>query len=720
MSANAARLDAITAITNYKPEISFSYEDEPSGDLFGTNVFNLIAMKELLSKPTYKKVVAIISEGAPFDPAIADEVASAMKAWAMSRGTTHYAHVFFPLTGRMAKKHDSFFDPAGHSIIAEFTGASLIQQEPDGSSFPGGDLRATHEARGYTAWDITSPPYLLENENGMTLCIPSVFVAWTGESMDTKTPLLRAQAAMGKQAERVLKAFGHEDVSLVTASAGPEQEYFLVDQNFYNLRPDLLSAGRTLFGATPPKGQEFDDHYFGVIENRVQAFMFEFEREAYKLGIPVKTRHNEVSPGQYEVAPVYQAANVAADDQQQIMNLLQSVAQSYNFECLLHEKPFAGVNGSGKHLNFSIGNRTQGNLLDPGDTPHENLQFLAFCAAIVRAVYKRATLLRASVAGAGNDHRLGANEAPPAIISIFLGKQLADVMDQIASGELTGSLEAGIIDLAVASLPKLPAHAGDRNRTSPFAFTGNKFEFRAVGSSQTISHALVVLNTIMAEAFDYVATELESSDAPLDEKVLAVVKGIVDECGAVLFEGNGYSEEWHAEAERRGLPNLRTSADALPVWGEEDTVALFEKYGVMSPAETHARMDVLLEQYAMQVNVESNLVVEMARTIFYPAAVRYQTELAAAAANLKAAGLSPETGTLEKVTDLINKLTVAVDELASLKEVEVDDPIAQARHEADNVLPKMAEVRCYVDELEGYVPDDVWPLPTYQEMLFIR
>ncbi len=690
-----------------------------AGDLFGVNVFNFDVMKSMLSKSTYKKLVAIITEGAPFDTEIADAVASAMKAWAMDRGTTHYAHVFFPLTGRMATKHDSFFDPSGHSIIAEFSGSSLIQQEPDGSSFPGGNLRATHQARGYTAWDVTSPAYLLENSNGSTLCIPTVFVSWTGESMDLKTPLLRAQAAMGVQAERVLKQFGHKEVSLVTASGGPEQEYFLIDQGFFNARPDLLSAGRTLFGVAPPKGQEFDDHYFGVIEDRVQAFMFEFEREAYKLGIPVKTRHNEVSPGQYEVAPVYESANVAADDQQLIMHLLQTVAQNYNFVCLLHEKPFAGVNGSGKHLNFSIGNRTQGNLLEPGDTPHENLQFLTFCAAVIRAVYKRSTLLRAAVAGAGNDHRLGANEAPPAIISIFLGKQLSDVMEQIKAGDLTGSLPAGELDLGVASLPILPAHAGDRNRTSPFAFTGNKFEFRAVGSSQAINSPLIVLNSIFAESLDYVATEMEGMDGSIEEKALAVIKGIIDECSPVLFEGNGYSEEWHAEAEERGLPNLRTSADALPVWGEESTVELFEKYGVMTPAETKARLDVFVEQYNMQVNVESNLVLEMAKTQILPAAIRYQSELAGAAANLKAAGLEPDLTALEEVTGLVNELSAKIADLAELKSHD-GEGLEEARYYADKVLPKMLEIREVVDTLEGIVADDLWPLPTYQEMLFIR
>ena len=715
MSGNPTRLQAITQAAAQEIPQSFAYEDLPSGELFGRNVFGLDVMEKMLSKSTYKKVKAIIKEGAAFDDSLADEIASAMKSWAMDRGATHFSHVFYPLTGRMAQKHDSFFDPAGSSVIAELTGSAIIQQEPDGSSFPGGGLRATHEARGYTAWDITSTAYLLENENGTTLCIPTAFISWTGESMDFKTPLLRAQAAMGAQAARVLTALGEENVANVTASAGPEQEYFLVDRSFYFLRPDLLAAGRTLFGAASPKGQEFDDHYFGVINDRVQAFMFDFEREAYKLGIPVTTRHNEVSPGQYEIAPVYQSANQAADNQQLVMHLLQSIAEKHNFACLLHEKPFAGVNGSGKHLNFSIGNATQGNLLDPGDTPHSNTQFLVFCAGIVAGVFKNATMLRAAVASANNDHRLGANEAPPAIISIFLGRQLSDVMEQIKAGNITGSLPSSVLDLGVATLPNLPADSGDRNRTSPFAFTGNRFEFRAVGSSQSISGPLMVLNAIMAEAFDAIADKLESGMAPMD-----VVKEILDECGNILFEGNGYAEAWHNEAAERGLPNLRTSADALPVWGEQKTVDLLAKYGVMQAAETHARMNVFMEQYDMQVNVESNVVVEIAKTVIYPAATRYMSDLAGTAATMQAVGVAADTTILSEVSGLVSSMMSAVTELEALKVEETADETAQIRHCADAILPKMLEIREAVDALEGLISDDLWPLPTYQEMLFIR
>lgn len=718
--SNISRLEAIASIIQSEPTMGFDYETTPSGDLFGSNVFSLDVMSGVLSEGALAAMKATIKEGEPFDAKYADEVASKMKDWAMARGATHYSHVFYPLTGRMAQKHDSFFDPKGSGIIADFEGDLLVQQEPDGSSFPGGGIRATHEARGYTVWDPSSPAFLIENQNGITLCLPTVFLAWTGESMDLKTPLLRAQAAMGKQAERMLKGMGAKEVAPVSASGGPEQEYFLIDKNFVYARPDLMTAGRTLFGAPSPKGQEFDDHYFGTIHERVQAFMFEFEREAYKLGIPIKTRHNEVAPGQYEVAPVYQGANQSADNQQLIMWLLETIAQRHNFVCLLHEKPFAGVNGSGKHLNFSIGNSTHGNLLNPGDEPHKNLEFIAFCTAIIRGVCKNATLLRAAIASASNDHRLGANEAPPAIISIFLGSQLSDVMDQIRAGKVTRSLEAGQLDAGVTTIPVSAKHAGDRNRTSPFAFTGNKFEFRAVGSNQAINSPFVALNALMAESFDYFASELESRSGSAKVKVLAIAKDILDDCHSVLFEGNGYSEEWHAEAETRGLANLRTSADALPILGDETTTALYEKYDIMSPKETHARMEVALEQYNMTVNVESNLVVEMAKTLIYPAAVRHAGELADSLDEIKSNGIDLDDRPLREVVENINGMMKAVAELELAKAHEDEDPAAHALHGANAILPKMLEVREYADALEGQVADDLWPLPTYQEMLFIR
>ena len=510
MVAVSARQRAIEAVSTYRPSVEPIPSDEAPGELFGSNVFSQAVMQKRLPKQVYRSVVATIEHSEPLDPSVADIVASAMKDWAIEKGATHYAHVFYPLTGLTAEKHDSFLEPDGNGAsIAEFAGKTLVQGEPDASSFPNGGLRQTFEARGYTGWDVTSPAYILENPNGNTLCIPTVFVSWTGEALDKKTPLLRSQQAMSVQAQRVLALFGHQDIGAVSSFAGAEQEYFLIDRHFFFGRPDLMASGRTLFGAPAPKGQEFDDHYFGAIPERVLAFMLDAERELFKLGIPAKTRHNEVAPGQFEIAPVFEKANIATDHQQLLMVTLRRVAEKYGMECLLHEKPFAGVNGSGKHVNFSLGNATQGNLLNPGDTPHENAQFLVFCAAVIRAVHLYGGVLRSVVASASNDHRLGANEAPPAIISIFLGEQLSDVFDQIAKGGATNSKEKGMLTIGVDTLPELPSDPGDRNRTSPFAFTGNRFEFRAPGSSQSIAGPMVAINTIMADSLDFIATELE-------------------------------------------------------------------------------------------------------------------------------------------------------------------------------------------------------------------
>src|SRR5271165_4015509 len=559
LSGSSARLQAIEAVTTYHPTSApLSFANVSASELFGSNVFGKSAMKERLPKPVFKSLIKTIETGSHLDPAIADVVAAAMKDWAISKGATHYTHVFYPLTGITAEKHDSFLSPDGDGgAIAEFSGKTLTQGEPDASSFPNGGMRNTFEARGYTAWDVTSPAYILENPNGTTLCIPTAFVSWTGEALDKKTPLLRAMQALNTQAQRVLKLFGHSDGALVASTAGPEQEYFLIDRNFYFSRPDLYTAGRTLFGAKPPKGQEFEDHYFGAIPERVLAFMLESERELFKLGIPIKTRHNEVAPAQYEVAPVFETANIATDHQQLVMITLRRVAEKYGMTCLLHEKPFAGVNGSGKHVNFSLGSSSQGNLLDPGHTPHANMQFLVFCAAVIRAVHKHADLLRAVVAHAGNDHRLGANEAPPAIISVFLGEQLADIFEQIKQGGLKSSKGKGTLTVGVDVLPPLPKDAGDRNRTSPFAFTGNRFEFRAVGSAQSIAGPLVAMNTIIAESLDYCATELEKatggSAAKLPGAVQTLLKDIIEKHGAVVYNGDGYTEAWHQEAEKRGL-----------------------------------------------------------------------------------------------------------------------------------------------------------------------
>jgi glutamine synthetase len=727
MSGSKARQQAIQAVTNYKPiSEPLNFSETPANELFGANVFNSKVMQERLPKNVFRSLTRTIDRGEKLDPTVADAVASAMKAWALEKGATHYAHIFHPLTGLTAEKHDSFLEPDGHGgAVSEFTGKQLIQGEPDASSFPSGGIRNTFEARGYTAWDVTSPAYIIENPNGTTLVIPCAFVSWTGEALDKKTPVLRSMKALNTQATRILKLFGHKDSAMVIATAGPEQEYFLIDRNFFFARPDLLNAGRTLFGAKPPKGQEFEDQYFGAIPERVLACMLETERELYKLGVPVKTRHNEVAPSQYELAPIYENANVAADHQQLTMLMLRRVAEKYGLECLLHEKPFAGVNGSGKHLNWSLGNSTQGNLLEPGASPHENAQFLIFTAAVIRAVHKFGPVLRAAVASASNDHRLGANEAPPAIISIFLGSQLADVFEQLKKGPATSSKQGGTLTVGVDTLPALPKDAGDRNRTSPFAFTGNKFEFRAVASNQSISGPLVVLNTIVSESLDYIATKLEAATAGDSSKLNAAVQAVLLEVAtnhsAVIFNGDGYSEAWHQEAERRGLANLKTTVDALPALLNPEVAAVFEKYGVLSKRELESRADIYLEQYCKAVSSESKLVVEIARTLIYPAAMRYQSELAAAAANIKAAGLVPCLESLQKVTDLVNGLSTSLKALeATTCAHHADGLLEEAKHFCYDVLPAMSAVRKYADELEGIVADDLWPLPTYQEMLFIK
>lgn len=722
MSASNSRLQAINAVTNYKTAPSID-SAVLSTDLYGSNVFSPKEMQDRLPKSIYKSLLQTIESGAKLDPTVADAVATAMKNWALEKGATHYAHIFYPLTGLSAEKHDSFLSPDGvGSTIAEFSGKTLVQGEPDASSFPSGGIRSTFEARGYTIWDVTSPAYILESPNGSTLCIPTAFVSWTGDVLDNKTPLLRAMQALNTQSQRILRLFGHEKIGHVSSTAGAEQEYFLIDRNFFFARPDLLNAGRTLFGAKAPKGQEFEDQYFGVIPERVLSFMQESERELFKLGIPVKTRHNEVAPAQYEVAPVYETSNLAADHQQLVMSTLRRVAEKHGMAALLAEKPFGGVNGSGKHLNFSLGNATQGNLLEPGDTPHANAQFLVFCGAVIRAVDIHAALLRAVVATAGNDHRLGANEAPPAIISIFLGDQLADVFDQIRHGGAKTSKARGTINIGVDVLPTLPKDAGDRNRTSPFAFTGNKFEFRAVGSNQSIGAAITVLNVIVAESLEFIAGKLEKAEpGKLNETIQAVLQDIVNEHGKVIFNGNGYSEEWHNEAAKRGLPNLKTSVDALPAYTYETTVAAFEKFGVLTRRELEAREEIAFEQYVKTVNVEANLVAEIGKTIIYPAAARYLGQLADTAAKLKAAGVEADVSVLKRVAGLSNELLAAISKLEAAHSAEVCGGVAaEAKHYRDAVIPALTEVRTAADALEGVVADDLWPLPTYQEMLFIK
>ncbi len=724
MTASTTRLGSIDAVRHYRSPSAIFPTPEAPGEIFGENVFTKAVMQKRLPKPVFKSLMATIEHAKPLDPTVADVVAVAMKDWAMEKGATHYAHVFYPLTHLTAEKHDSFFEPGGDgSAIAEFAGKTLTQGEPDASSFPNGGLRTTFEARGYTGWDVTSPAYIFENPNGNTLCIPTVFVSMTGEALDNKTPLLRSQQAMARQAARVLHLFGHQDPDAVVSFAGAEQEYFLVDRGFFLGRPDLLNAGRTLFGAKPPKGQEFDDHYFGAIPERVLAYMMDCERELFKLGIPAKTRHNEVAPGQFELAPMFERSNVAADHQQLLMTILKRVAQKHGMECLFHEKPFAGINGSGKHVNFSLGNSTQGNLLLPGDTPHDNAQFLVFCAAVIRAVHKFGGLLRASVASATNDHRLGANEAPPAIISIFLGDQLTDVFEQIARGGATTSKEKGFLQIGVDTLPVLPTDPGDRNRTSPFAFTGNRFEFRAPGSLQAIAGPMITINTILAEALDHVATQIEALVAggtEFNAAVQTVLEEIIENHGAVVFNDDGYADDWQIEAAERGLPNLKTTLDALPELLTDESMELFSRYGVFNHREMHSRYDIALEQYILSIDVEAALTLEMATTVIMPAAMRYQTELALNASSLAAVGHDVDATTLDEVSAALGELREGITTLRSAYEhAAADTEEKRAEHAQEALLPAMVAIRLAADRLETLVADDLWPLPTYQEMLFI-
>ncbi|WP_320008548.1 glutamine synthetase III [Maridesulfovibrio sp.] len=728
MSSNTSRQGAITAVTNYStPEASFSFAESKPTELFGCNVFNDNVMKERLPKKVYKSLKKTIEEGAAIDPSIADTVANAMKEWALEKGATHYTHVFYPLTGLTAEKHDSFISPDGKgNCIAEFEGKLLIQGEPDASSFPNGGLRATFEARGYTAWDVTSPAYILENPNGTFLCIPTAFISWTGEALDKKTPLLKATQVVNKSAQRILKIFGDNSGNRVVSNAGPEQEYFLVDRNFYFARPDLMMAGRTLFGAKPAKGQELDDHYFGAVPRRVLSFMMDVEHELYKLGVPVKTRHNEVAPGQFEIAPVYEQSNIATDHNQMVMTTLKSVAKRHGMACLLHEKPFAGINGSGKHLNYSLSCNGHGSLFDPGDNPTENAQFLIFCAAAIRAVHIHSKLLRAVVATASNDHRLGANEAPPAIMSIFLGDQLSEIFNKIQEGNSPTPTSSGFLKAGVDTLPPLPRDAGDRNRTSPFAFTGNRFEFRAVGSNLSIAGPQVALNTMMAESLDYIADEMEKimggDQSKLNDAVNKVIKNIMDTHGQIVFNGDGYSEAWHKEAvEKRGLPNLRTSADAIPEIASPESIEMFTKYGVFTKEELISRKEIYLEQYNQAIITEAALVTKLAKTHILPGAVRYQKELAETCAAMKAIGVEFTTGTLEDVTSKLRGLQNANIELQKIMEAKPEgDVLEEAKYLCCTALPAMLEVRKYADQLEEVVADDLWCLPSYSEMLFIK
>jgi glutamine synthetase len=726
MGSSNVRQAAVKAIVSTRHQLNrVDFKTVHIKDLFGINVFNEEVQRQRLPKPIFKALQKTIKLGAMLDPTIADSVASAMKDWAIEKGATHYTHLFQPMTGITAEKHDSFLNPNGSGALAEFSGKELVKGEPDASSFPSGGLRATFEARGYTAWDPTSPAYIQDNPNGATLVIPTAFISWTGEALDKKTPLLRSMEALSTQALRVLRLFGNHDAVKVFTTVGPEQEYFLIDKNFYFARPDLITTGRTLFGAPPPKGQELEDQYFGAIPERILACMADAEAELFKLGVPVKTRHNEVAPSQYELAPLFESSNLATDHQNLIMEILRKTADHYGLVCLLHEKPFAGINGSGKHNNWSMATDAGENLLNPGDNPHDNAQFLVFCTAVIRAVAKYPELLRLSVATAHNDHRLGANEAPPAIISVFLGDQLQDIYDQLEKGAAKTSKQGGTMEIGVSVLPKLPREAGDRNRTSPFAFTGNKFEFRAVGSSQNISGPNTVLNTIVAESLDFVATNLENavkSGKDLNKAIQDLLQGMIKESKKVLFNGNGYSEEWHAEAEKRGLPNLKSTTDVLPVVTRKDSIELFTKYKVYTQKELESRFNILAEGYVKTVNIEGQTATMMAKTIILPAAMRYQGQVATTVNATKAAGVdnAAQSELLKSLTMSINDLQKNIVSLDKALHHHDSDPFAHAKHMKESVIPAMSELRKTTDKLETVIADDIWPLPTYREMLFIR
>jgi glutamine synthetase len=723
---SAVLTEAISAIRDWSVTEAKDTRFSRATETFGSLVFNDAVQQTRLPKPVYHALRRTITLGVPLDNSVADAVASAMKEWAVEHGATHYTHWFQPLTGITAEKHDSFLSPTGDGkAVAEFSGKELIKGEPDASSFPSGGMRSTFEARGYTAWDPTSPPWLLKSGNSTTLVIPTAFVSWTGEALDKKTPLLRSMEALSKQAVRVLRLFGSRAERVVT-TCGPEQEYFLIDRYFYLSRPDLINAGRTLFGARPPKGQELEDQYFGAIPDRVMAFMSEVETELYKVGVPVKTRHNEVAPSQYEIAPVFENANVATDHQMMTMETMRRTAPKYGLACLLHEKPFAGVNGSGKHLNWSISDDLGHNLLSPGANPHDNMQFLVFCVAVVRAVNKWQGLLRASIASAGNDHRLGANEAPPAIISVFLGDMLTDIFEQIEKGSARSSKHGGELDTGVLVLPKLPRDAGDRNRTSPFAFTGNKFEFRAVSSNQSIGYPNIALNVAVTESLDYIATELEKATASgksLEHAVAELLPKVIKEHKRIIFNGNNYAKEWEKEAAKRGLQNLKNTVDALPQLVAKDVIGIFEKYKVLNDREVHARYDIMVETYNKTVNVEGQLMVLMANRYILPAALEYQKRVAQSVGAVKAAGGRSVEGkkTLDRLTKLTDDFKRRADKLQYALEHEADgDAVRHARHFRDVVIPAMETLRDAGDELELILPHETWPLATYREMLFIK
>lgn len=693
-------------------------------EIFGSNVFNDKVMQERLPKKVYKELKKIIKEGKELDPVVADVVAQAMKNWAVERGATHYTHIFQPLTGMTAEKHDSFItspDEDG-TVLMEFSGKELIKGEPDASSFPSGGLRATFEARGYTAWDCTSPAYIREDAAGVILCIPTAFCSYTGEALDQKTPLLRSMEAINEQSLRLLRLFGNTTSKKVTPSVGPEQEYFLVDKQKYLKRKDLIFTGRTLFGAMPPKGQELDDHYFGTIRQRIASYMKDVNEELWKLGVTAKTQHNEVAPAQHELATIYSEANIAVDSNQVVMKTLKKVACQHGLQCLLHEKPFAGVNGSGKHNNWSLTTDDGINLLDPGKTPHENIQFLLVLTCVLKAVDRHADLLRESAADPGNDYRLGANEAPPAIISVFLGDQLEDVLEQlISTGMATHSLKGGVLETGVKTLPSLAKDATDRNRTSPFAFTGNKFEFRMVGSRDSISSPNVVLNTIVAEAFSEACDILEKAD-DFDVAVHDLIKRQASEHQRIVFNGNGYSDEWVAEAERRGLPNIKSMVEAIPVLLKEKNIAMFEKFGVLTRTELESRVEIKYENYAKAINIEAKTMIDVAGKQIIPAVITYTKKLADTVNAVTAAGAraTVQVSLLNEVSDLLEETKKALSELSSLeaRAAAMESVEEQAKCFHGEVMPAMEALRAPVDKLEMLVDKELWPMPSYGDLLF--
>lgn len=711
-------------------ERSYVVEKEkcvPVSEYYGEDTFNLKVMKVKLPKDTFKKIMEAINEDSILDIETANIVAHAMKEWALAKGATHFAHWFQPMTGITAEKHDAFVDPIGMGeVIERFSGKQLVQGEPDASSFPSGGIRATFEARGYTAWDISSPAFIRRNGISTTLCIPTAFISYTGEALDKKTPLLRSNRAVNHSAVNMLKILGQKDVKRVYSTLGPEQEYFLIDMDYFFKREDLVLGGRSVIGAPPAKGQELEDQYFGSIKERVSSYMHDVEEELFKLGVPAKTRHNEVAPSQFELAPVFEEANVAVDHNQIVMDTLKSVAKKHNLACLLHEKPFAGINGSGKHVNWSLSDNKGNNLLNPGNTPQDNIQFLVFLIATVRAVYRHADILRASVATYGNDHRLGANEAPPAIISIFLGEQLVKILEDIEKGRVTKATDAAIIDLSISSLPIVSKDNTDRNRTSPFAFTGNKFEFRAVGSSQSISFPAAIINTMVAESLDYLAEKIKAvKGKDINQAVFDVLKKEIKEIKPILFNGDNYTQAWEKEAAKRGLPNAKTTPEALPALVTPKALNLFEKYQVLSNVELKSRYLIYVERYIKDLEIEVKSLNNLCMNHVIPAATAYQKTLSQAIIGVREAlgkaDLSAQQEILKNIVVLVNKIYATNQTiLATVEKAEaIHDEEKKAEMLCTKVKTKMNELREYVDTLEGLVADDLWPLPKFWEMLFI-